>query len=191
MVALAFALAACGDDEPSGGDGGGGGAGSDRAAVEKAARDYIVETQSDEDDTETASAITFSDVSVTGDSAEAKAESSSTGNRYEVTLVKSGSAWQGQSVLKNAPSENRSPGGDPNSGSGRSASTDQVEAQIKTRLLGPLKVSGEVECPPRIKLRRGNNFECKVTGERDGVVEVTQKNDQGSLNYKVKFGSAP
>ena len=196
-IALSLSLASCGgDDGGSGGGGGGGGtggrseatAGGDRETVEKAARDYIIEQQSDEDDTENPDAIEFDTVDVSGERAEVEARSSLTGNRYEATLIKQAGSWRGQSLLSDRPSEPPGGGGDPGAGGGKEVSTTEVEQQIETRLLGPLGFDGQAECPPTIKLRRGNNFECRVTGKRKGTVEVTQKNDQGDLNFKVKFG---
>jgi uncharacterized lipoprotein YehR (DUF1307 family) len=104
---LLAALAGCGDD---GGDGnakndgtqGGGGAqseGSERAAVEKATRDYIVESRSDEDNSENADALSSEDVQIDGDSAEVKAKSSLTGNNYEATLRKVDGSWKGSTQL--------------------------------------------------------------------------------------------
>lgn len=185
-VSLALALlvlAGCGgsDEQPKGGARGG----SERAAVEKAARDYIVEQQSDEDDTEQPGAISFEHVEVDGESADVRARSSLTGNKYKLTMSKSGANWTGLSIFTDVPDEPAG-GGDPAQGAGREASTDQVEQQIAARLLKPLGIRGKVECPSTVRLRRGNNFRCKVLGgNRKASVLVTQKDDQGSLNYKV------
>jgi Domain of unknown function (DUF4333) len=189
-VALSLSLAACGGDGDDGGASGGGEApgGGERAAVEKAARDYIVEQQSDDDDTENPGAIRFDTVDVSGEQAEVKGRSSLTGNRYEVTLSKQGRSWRGLSLLTDRPSEPTGGGGDPSAGGGKEVPSTEVEQQIETRLLGPLGIDGDAECPSTIRLRRGNNFECKVTGERKATVQVTQKNDRGSLNYKIKLG---
>jgi len=184
FVAVLLALAGCGqEDSPSTPQQGGG---SDRAAVEKAARDYIVQDQADEDDSERPDVISFTKVRVGGDEAEVEAKSSLTGNRYEVTMRKQGARWAGATLLTDRPSETATSQGDPSQGSGREVSTREVEAQIEARLLKPLRLEGNAECPPTVKLRRGNNFECKVTGAKNKTtVTVTQKDDQGNLNFKV------
>lgn len=177
-----LALAGCGGDDSSPQQGGGT---SDRAAVETAARAYIVKEQADEDDPEQPDAISFNKVEVQGDSAEVEAKSSATGNRYEVDMSKSGEAWSGSTLLTDRPSE-PTQDGDPTQGSGQQASTDQVETQIEQRLLKLVRIKGQAECPPEIKIRRGNNFTCKVVGaSRPTVVEVTQKDDQGNLGFKI------
>lgn len=176
----------CGDSDSP--DNGGGGQ-SDRAAVESAARDYIVSEQSDEEDPEQAGQLSFSKVEVQGDSAEVEAKSNATGNRYEVDLSKSGNSWRGTAVLTDRPSE-PTQSGDPSQGGGQRASTDQVEDQIEQRLLKLVRIEGQAECPPEIKIRRGNNFTCKVVGaSRPVTVEVTQKDNQGNLGYKISTGS--
>ena len=186
LTILLLALAGCGgSDDSSSSDKSSSGGGSDRAAVERASRAYIVQQQSDEDDTERPDAITFASVNVNGDSAKANANSSLTGNKYEVTLRKSSGTWQPQTLFTDRPSPQSTSTGDPNEGSGKTASTDKVEKQIEVTLVRALGLKGSVECPPKIKLRRGNNFECKVTGSRRAVVRVTQKDDEGHLNYKV------
>jgi len=183
-----LATAGCGGDSSN--DGGGGGK-SDRAAVESAARSYIVSEQSDEDDTEQAGSLSFTKVDVTGDSAKAEVKSSATGNRYEVDLSKSGGSWRGTSVLTDRPSQS-SQSGDPSQGSGQTASTDQVETQIEQRLLKLVRINGQAECPEKIKIRRGNDFTCKVVGSsRPVTVQVTQKDDQGNLGYKISTRTAP
>lgn len=188
VVTFAFALltlAGCGGDDKATTSGGGGG-GSERTAVESATRSYIVAQQSDEDDTEQANAITFESVQVNGDTAEVKAKSSLTGNKYTATLRKQGGSWGGLTLLTDRPAPETGGGGDPGQGPGKSVSTDRVESQIESSLLRALGINGKVECPPTIKLRRGNNFECQVTGgARKATVKVTQKDDQGGLNYKV------
>jgi len=189
FICLLFllAVAGCGGGD-SGPDQGGT---SDRAAVETAARGYIVQEQADEDDPEQAGAIAFSKVEVQGDSAEVEAKSSATGNRYEVDMSKSGNSWKGATLLTDRPSEptqgsDTSQDGDPTQGPGQQASTDQVETQIEQRLLKLVRIEGQAECPPEIKIRRGNNFTCKVVGaKRPTVIEVTQKDDQGNLGFKV------
>ena len=184
---LVFVVGCGGSDSP---DKGGGGQ-SDRAAVESAARDYIVSEQADEDDTEQAGSLSFTSVDVSGDSAKVEAKSSATGNRYEVDLSKSGNSWRGTAVLTDRPSEGTQSGGDPSQGSGQRASTDQVEDQIEQRLLKLVRIEGQAECPAEIKIRRGNNFTCKVVGSsRPVTIEVTQKDDQGNLSYKIKAGAA-
>jgi hypothetical protein len=124
---------------------------------------------------------------VDGDSAEAKASSSATGNKYEVTLARSGDTWQGRTLLTDRPSETGGSGGDPASGPGRKVPGSAVEAAIKKQLLTPLKIRGSVECPDRVALRRGNNFECELSGSRSGTVQVTQRDDQGNMNFKVNL----
>jgi hypothetical protein len=178
---LLLAIAGCGEsDSPGEGR-------SDRDAVESAARSYIVSEQSDEEDPEEAAALSFTRVQVQGDSAEVEAKSSATGNRYEVDLSKSGNSWRGTAVLTDRPPE---PGGDPSQGGGQRASTDQVEDQIEQRLLKLVRIEGQAECPPEIKIRRGNDFTCKVVGSsRPVTVEVTQKDDKGNLGYKISAGS--
>ncbi len=176
-----LALAGCGGDDSSPQQGGT----SDRAAVETAARGYVVQQQADEDDPEQAGAISFTKVEVQGDSAEVEAKSSATGNRYEIDMTKSGNSWKGGTILTDRPSE-PTQDGDPTQGSGQKASTDQVETQIEQRLLKLVRIEGQAECPPEIKIRRGNNFTCKVVGaSRPTVIEVTQKDDQGNLGFKI------
>jgi len=162
----------------------------DRDVVESAARSYIVAEQADEDDPEEAGALSFTKVEVHGDSAEVEAKSSATGNRYEVDLSKSGGSWRGNSVLTDRPSE-PSQTDNPSQGAGKTASTDQVETQIEQRLLKLVRIKGQAECPPEIKIRRGNDFSCKVVGaSRPTIVEVTQKDDQGNLGYKISTGTS-
>jgi hypothetical protein len=162
---------------------------SDRQAVESAARSYIVDEQSDEEDVEQASSLSFSRVDISGDSAKAEAKSSATGNRYEVDLSKSGNSWRGTAVLTDRQPDPTQTG-DPSRGAGQTASTDQVETQIEQRLLKLVRVEGRAECPPRIKIRRGNDFTCKVVGSnRPVTVQVTQKDDQGNLGYKISTGA--
>jgi hypothetical protein len=184
IVFVMLGLVACGGESekkaksPAGG--------SDRAAVEKATRAYIVQQQSDEDDTERPDAISLEQVDVNGDGAEVKAKSSLTGNVYGVTLRKQDGAWRGLTLFTDRPSEpTGGGGGKPAGGPGKEISTDQVEAQIDSRLLKPLGIKGHVECPPTIKVRRGNNFDCKVKGGRKVTIHVTQKDDAGSLNFKL------
>jgi Domain of unknown function (DUF4333) len=183
MVLALLALAGCGDEGDKKEESSGGG--SDRAAVEKAARAYIVEQQSDEDDTERSDALSVERANVNGDGAEVKAKSSLTGNVYEVTLRKQAGTWKGSTLFTDRPSEPTGGGGNPAEGSGKEVSTDQVEQQIDARLLKPLRIKGSVECPPTIKVRRGNNFDCEVKGGRKITIHVTQKDDQGSLNFKL------
>jgi hypothetical protein len=183
IVLVLLGLAGCGGegekkDKSSGG-------GSDRAAVEKAARGYIVEQQSDEDDPERSDAISLEQVNVNGDGAEVKAKSSLTGNVYEVTLRKQAGTWRGLTLFTDRPSEPTGGGGNPAEGSGKEISTDPVEQQIDSRLLKPLRMKGNAECPATIKLRRGNNFDCKVKGGRKVTIHVTQKDNAGSLNFKL------
>jgi hypothetical protein len=186
IVLVLLGLVGCGggSDEKAKSSGGG----SDRAAVEKATRAYIVQQQADEDDTERPDALSFEQVDVNGDEADAKAKSSLTGNRYRATLRKQDGAWRVSTLFTDRPSEptpSTGGGGNPVGGSGKEISTDPVEAQINTRLLKALGFKGHAECPPRIKLRRGNNFDCKVKGGRKVTIHVTQKDDSGSLNYKL------
>jgi hypothetical protein len=184
-VFVMLGLAACGGDSDEKAKSPGGG--SDRTAVEKAARAYIVQQQSDEDDTERPDAISPEQVNVNGDEAEVKAKSSLTGNVYEATLRKQDGAWRGLTLFTDRPSEptGGGGGGNPAGGPGKEISTDQVEAQIDSRLLKPLRIKGHVECPPTIKVRRGNNFDCKVKGGRKVTIHVTQKDNAGSLNFKL------
>ena len=190
LLLTVLAATGCGgeDDETSGAKDARGG--SERSAVEKAAREYIVEQQSDEDDPERAGSLTVEKAEISGEDAEVEAKSSATGNIYEATLRKQAGRWEGLTLLTDRPSEPASGGGDPSKGAGKEARTEQLEAQVRSRLLKPLGIKGKVECPPTIRLRRGNNFDCKVTGAgRNVTVQVTQKDDKGSLNYKVT--SAP
>ena len=105
--------------------------------------------------------------------------------RYEVDLSKSGGGWRGTAVLTDRPPEPpRS--GDPAQGGGKTASTDQVETQIEQRLLKLVRIEGRAECPAEIRIRRGNDFTCKVVGAgRPVTVEVTQKDDRGNLGYRI------
>jgi len=188
---VSVALTACGDsdDEKSGTTASGD---NDRAAVEQAARDYIVANTADDDQPEAASDLSFSKVDGDGGRAEAEATSSATGNKYKLMLTKNGGRWKTVSMFKDVPDQEPSQGatsGDPSSGTGKSVSTDKVEAQIEETVLKRLGIDGQVECPPKIKLRRGNNFECKISGKRTGVVKVIQRDDQGNLNYKAEFKS--
>ena len=186
-IALSLALmllTACGSDSSSGGR-------SNRQAVESAARSYIVDEQSDEQDSEQPSSLSFPRVDLSGDSAKVEAKSSATGNRYKVDLSKSGNSWRGTAVLTDRPPSSAQ-SGDPARGSGQTASTDQVETQIEQRLLKLVRIEGQAQCPPRIKIRRGNDFTCKVVGSnRPATVQVTQKDDQGNLGYKVRTGTSP
>jgi Domain of unknown function (DUF4333) len=182
-VLALLALAGCGGGDSSQDQGQ-----SDRRAVGSAARGYIVAEQSDEDDPEEAASLSFTKVEVQGDTAKVEAKSSSTGNRYEVDLSKSGNSWRGTAVLTDRPSE-PTQSGDPGQGSGQRASTDQVETQIEQRLLKLVRIKGQAECPPEIKIRRGNDFTCKVVGSsRPVTVQVTQKDDQGNLGFKLSTG---
>ena len=183
IVLALLVLAGCGDEGEKKEKSSGGG--SDRAAAEKAARAYIVEQQSDEDDPERSDALSVEQANVSGESAEVKIKSSLTGNKYEATLRKQAGTWRGSTLFTDRPSEPTGGGGNPAEGSGKEISTDPVEQQIDSRLLKPLRIKGNVECPPTIKLRRGNNFDCKVKGGRNVTIHVTQKNDAGSLNYKL------
>jgi hypothetical protein len=183
-VLAALALSGCGGSQ---GGGGGESPQAERAAVERAAIAYIEETTSDEEDPENASALDVTGVKVDGDSAEARASSSATGNKYEVTLTRSGGSWQGRTLLTDRPSETGGSGADPAAGAGRKVPGSAVEAAVRKQLLTPLKIRGSVKCPERIALRRGNNFECKLRGARSGTVQVTQKDDQGNLNFKVNL----
>ena len=159
---------------------------AERSAVEKAAREYIVEQQSNEDDTERLDSLAVENTEIDGDSAEVEAKSSATGNRYEARLRGQSGRWTGLSLVTDRPSERVAGDGDPSKGPGKEARTNQLETQIRSRLLKPLGIGGKVVCPPTIKLRRGNNFDCKVTGSGRAVtVQVTQKDAEGSLNYKV------
>jgi hypothetical protein len=191
LLAALPALAGCGDDGGDGNaknDGTQGGGGAQSEGSEKATRDYIVESRSDEDNSENADALSSEDVQIDGDSAEVKAKSSLTGNNYEATLRKVDGSWKGSTLFTDVPSEptGGGGGGDPTLGPGKEFPTDQVEQQIRTKLLKPLGLKGKIKCPPTIKLRRGNNFDCKVTGTgRNVTVKVTQKDDQGNLNFKV------
>ena len=105
-------------------------------------------------------------------------------------MAKSGNSWKGGNILTDRPSEpaqgDTTQDGDPSQGSGQQASTDQVETQIEQRLLKLVRIQGQAECPPEIKIRRGNNFTCKVVGaKRPTVIEVTQKDDAGNLGFKI------
>ncbi len=189
VAALLAALLApgCGGDSSPGKGGGR----SDRDAVEAAARSYIVSEQADEEDPEEAGALSFTRVDVQGDSAEVEAKSSATGNRYEVRLTQSGGSWRAASVFTDRPSE-PSQSADPSQGGGKTAPTDQVEQQIEQRLLKLVRIEGQAECPPKIKIRRGNDFNCKVVGSsRPVTIKVTQKDDQGNLSYKISAGASP
>jgi Domain of unknown function (DUF4333) len=183
---LAITIAGCGGGDSPRDDGQ-----SDRSVVESAARSYIVSEQSDEEDPEEAGSLSFTKVEVQGDSAEVEAKSSSTGNRYEVDLSRSGNSWRGTAVLTDRPA-NPTQSGDPARRSGQRASTDQVETQIEQRLLKLVRIKGRAECPPEIRIRRANDFTCKVVGSsRPVTVEVTQKDDQGNLAYRISTGNSP
>lgn len=161
---------------------------AERTAVARAAAAYIEESSRDEDDAEKGSALKLAGVRVQGDSAEVRATSPATGNRYEVTLARSGGEWQGRTLLTDRPEpEEPSAGRSPASGPGRKVSTAMVEATIEKKLLAPLGLKGGVSCPPKIAVRRGNDFECKLTGRRSGTITVTQKDDKGNLNFKVQL----
>lgn len=198
FVALVLVLAAtaCGQEA-----GGGGGSepspAQEKQAVEKAAIEYIEETTSDEEDSESASALDVTAVVLKGNlteakTAEAEATSSATDNKYEVSLTRSTDAWQGTSIVTDRPEKKEKPFGskNPAKGPGQVVSTDSVETEIQKKLLKPLKVKGRVSCPPKVAIRKGNNFECEIVGgQMEGGVQVTQKNDKGSLNYKLNLKS--
>ena len=106
------------------------------------------------------------------------------------TRARATAAWRGTAVLTDRPSEGTQSGGDPSQGSGQRASTDQVEDQIEQRLLKLVRIEGQAECPPEIKIRRGNNFTCKVVGSPPPVtIEDTQTHAPGNLRYTVKAGA--
>lgn len=189
-IVAALALGACGGDDDGGG--GGGGNGGERAAVERDARAYIVEETADDDSPEQADSLSFDKVDINGSDVEVAATSSATGNKYEATMTKQGDSWVGSSLLTDVPSEpsggsDTGGGNDPTSGSGREISTDEVEKQIKTNLLSQVDLDGEVECPPMVKLRRGNNFECELKGDQEATIAVTQKDDEGNLAFKLSI----
>lgn len=192
-LALALAAPACGQER----GGGGGGAepyspAREKQAVERAAIEHIEETSRDEDDPERAGALDVTAVILKGDltepkDAEARVTSSATENRYQVTLTRSTGTWKGTTIVTDRP-EKKKPFGSrkPAEGPGQVVSTDSVEKEIRRKLLKPLKVEGSVSCPPRVAVRKGNNFECRIVGEvLKGSVQVTQRNDRGRLNYKL------
>jgi len=190
-LALALAAPACGQER------GGGGAepyspAQEKRAVERAAIEYVEETSRDEDDPESAGALDVTAVILKGDltepkDAEARATSSATENRYRVTLTRSTGTWQGTGIVTDRP-EKKKPFGsrNPAEGPGQVVSTDSVEKEIRRKLLKPLKLTGRVSCPPRVAVRKGNNFECRIVGGvLKGSVRVTQRNDRGRLKYKL------
>jgi len=199
IVALVLipAATACGGQE-AGGGGSQPSPAQAKQAVENATIGYIEETTSDEDDSESASALDVTTVVLKGNlteamTAEAEATSSATDNKYEVSLTRRTGAWQGTSIVTDRPEKKEKPFGskNPAKGRGQVVSSDSVEQEIRKKLLKPLKVKGRVSCPPKVAIRKGNNFECKIVGgQLKGGVEVTQKDDEGSLNYKLNLKSA-
>ncbi len=199
IVALVMVLAAtaCGGQE-AGGGGSQPSPAQEKQAVEKAAIEYIEETTSDEEDSESASALDVTAVVFKGNfteamTAEAEVTSSATDNKYEVSLTRTTGAWQGTSIVTDRPEKKEKPFGskNPAKGRGQVVSTDSVEQEIQKKLLKSLKIKGRVSCPPKVAIRKGNNFECEIVGGRmEGDVQVTQKNDKGSLNYKLNLKSS-
>lgn len=196
IVALVLVLAATACGQEAGGGGSELSPAQEKQAVEKAAIEYIEETISDEEDSESASALDVTAVVLKGNeekTAEAEATSSATDNKYEVSLTRSTGAWQGTSIVTDRPEKKEKPFGskNPAKGRGQVVSTDSVEQEIQKKLLKPLKIKGRMSCPPKVAIRKGNNFECEIVGgQMEGGVQVTQKNDKGSLNYKLNLKSA-
>jgi len=74
-----------------------------------------------------------------------------------------------------------------------SLDTDQVEREvakgIKQQNPGVNQVT--VNCPSDVDEKKGKNFECKVTGDVNGVAEVVQTNDEGHITYTFSGRRTP
>ena len=62
--------------------------------------------------------------------------------------------------------------------------TGEAEGQIKKEVEKRAKVTGvKVDCPEDVEQKKGEDFECTVSGPVSGKVKVTQKDDDGNVIY--------
>ncbi len=64
--------------------------------------------------------------------------------------------------------------------------TDEGEEKISDAVkqqTGAKDVS--VDCPDDVDQKKGENFDCKVTGDATGTVQVTQTNDDGNVTFDL------
>jgi Domain of unknown function (DUF4333) len=70
----------------------------------------------------------------------------------------------------------------------KSLDTSNLESTLKSQLESQLSASGlTVSCPDNIKVETGATFECTATDPsgQSITIEVTQKDDQGNVTWKV------
>lgn len=64
----------------------------------------------------------------------------------------------------------------------------QVETEIEGGLKQQLNLqSVDVSCPKEVEIKAQSTFQCSVKGDNDsGTVDVTQKDDQGNISWKLQ-----
>ena len=70
----------------------------------------------------------------------------------------------------------------------KSLDTSNLESTLKSQLETQLGATGlSVSCPDNIKVSAGATFECTAsdTSGQSVTIEVTQKDDQGNVSWKV------
>jgi len=65
---------------------------------------------------------------------------------------------------------------------------DEAEAQIEKGLQQQLNLpTVDVSCPDEVEIKAQSTFDCPVKAGNDtGTVEVTQKDDQGNISWKLQ-----
>jgi Domain of unknown function (DUF4333) len=66
--------------------------------------------------------------------------------------------------------------------------TDKLEGKIKDGIERQAGVKiRSVDCPDDVKVKKGNTFNCKATttSGQTANVKVTQRDDEGNVNYQV------
>ena len=75
----------------------------------------------------------------------------------------------------------------------KSLDTSSLESELKTQVENQLNASGlTVSCPDNIKVEAGGTFECTASDPsgQSVTIEVTQKDDQGNVTWKVSGAGA-
>jgi len=64
----------------------------------------------------------------------------------------------------------------------------KVETAIESGLRQQLNLTTvDVRCPTKVEIRPMSRFDCPVTsGDRRGVVNVTQQDDQGNIRWQLR-----
>ncbi|MTD45426.1 DUF4333 domain-containing protein [Conexibacter sp. W3-3-2] len=70
---------------------------------------------------------------------------------------------------------------------GKTVNTDKAEESIGASLSEQLGGTVTVTCPDDVEAKKGDTFTCDAKGSdgRTGTVNVTQKDDDGNISWKL------